>query len=164
MKTATRLVSLVALLATHFCCPAGASDYEVGKSLVCDTQGQVERFVALFTGDASAAIRVVNAESLDPTACAIVNVAYMRGPSIGMARHGDNAFEIVRILVVGVETERGPAGQSRRLLLAVWREGIRDLNEAGCGGRDGRIDVGTQRVVQHDGAPGCIEAVSFRQH
>jgi hypothetical protein len=107
MRVAARLVSLVALLVTYFCCPAGASDYEVGKSLVCDTQGQVERFVALFTGDASAAIRVVNAESKDPTACAIVNVAYMRGPSIGMARHRDNAFEIVRVLVVGVETERG---------------------------------------------------------
>jgi len=35
-------------------------DYEVGASLVCDTQGQVERFVALFAGDAPSAIRVVN--------------------------------------------------------------------------------------------------------
>jgi hypothetical protein len=67
----------------------------------------VERFAALFAGDAQAAIRVVNAEEHDPSACAIVNVAYMRGAKIGMVRHGDNAFEIVRILVVGLETEGG---------------------------------------------------------
>jgi hypothetical protein len=36
-----------------------------------------------------------------------MNVAYMRGTQLGMARHGDNAFEIVRILVVGIETGDG---------------------------------------------------------
>ena len=102
-----RLVPLFALLATPFCAPAQATDYEVGASLVCDTQAQVERFVALFTGDAQAAIRVVNAEEQNPSACAIVNVAYMRGQQIGMARHGDSAFEIVRILVVGIESDEG---------------------------------------------------------
>ena len=67
----------------------------------------MERFVALFTGDAQAAIRVVNAEEQNPSACAIVNVAYMRGQQIGMARHGDSAFEIVRILVVGIDSDEG---------------------------------------------------------
>jgi hypothetical protein len=98
---------MVALLAAHFCGPAQAADYETGESLVCDTQGQVERFVAHFTGDASAAVSTVNAEEHNPGACAIVNVAYVRGPSIGMVRHGDKAFEIVRILVIGVESETG---------------------------------------------------------
>jgi hypothetical protein len=111
MNFATRLVApllpLLALLAAPFCVPAQASDYEVGTSLVCDTQGQVERFVALFSGDAQAAIRVVNAEEANPNACAIMNVAYMRGMQVGMARHGENAFEIVHILVVGVETGDG---------------------------------------------------------
>ena len=63
--------------------------------------------MGLFTGDAQAAIRVVNAEEQNPTACAIVSVAYVRGPQIGMARRGDSAFEIVRVLVIGVETEDG---------------------------------------------------------
>ena len=67
----------------------------------------MERFVALFSGDAQAAISVVNAEAKDPTACAIMNVAYMRGTQVGMARHGENAFEIVHILVVGVESGDG---------------------------------------------------------
>jgi hypothetical protein len=107
MSFATRLVPLVALFATPFCAAAQTPDYEVGVSLVCDTQAQVERFVALFNGDAQAAIRLVNAEEKDPTACAIVNVAYMRGAQLGTARHGDNAFEIIRILVVGLETQNG---------------------------------------------------------
>jgi hypothetical protein len=106
MSFATRLVLLFALLAS-LGAPAQASDYEVGASLVCDTRAQVERFVALFTGDAQAAIRVVNAEEQNPSACVIMNVAYMRGNQIGMARRGDSAFEIVRILVVGVETNNG---------------------------------------------------------
>jgi hypothetical protein len=107
MNFAARLVPLFALLAAPFCVPAQASDYEVGTSLVCDTQEQVERFVALFSGDAQAAIRVVNTEEANPNACAIMNVAYMRGTQVGMARHGENAFEIVHILVVGVESEDG---------------------------------------------------------
>jgi hypothetical protein len=107
MNLATRLVAPLALLAAPFCAPVQASDYEVGGSLVCDTQGQVERFVALFSGDAQAAIRVVNAEEANPNACAIVNVAYVRGTQVGMARHGENAFEIVHILVVGVESGDG---------------------------------------------------------
>jgi hypothetical protein len=107
MSFATRLVLLFALLASLICAPAHASNYEVGASLVCDTQAQVERFVALFSGDAQAAIRVVNAEEQNPSACVIMNVAYMRGTQIRMARHGDSAFEIVRILVIGIETDNG---------------------------------------------------------
>jgi hypothetical protein len=36
-----------------------------------------------------------------------MNLAYIRGAQIGVARHGDNAFEIIRILVVGIETGNG---------------------------------------------------------
>ena len=82
-------------------------DYEVGSSIICDTQSQVERFVALFSGDTQAAIDAVNAEEQNPTACALVDVAYLRGAEIGMARNGDSAFEIVRILVVGIDTAAG---------------------------------------------------------
>jgi hypothetical protein len=107
----------LALLAAPFCAAAHAADrhaadpipadYEIGESLVCDTLGQVELFADLFTGDARTAIKVVNEEEHDPTACAIVNVAFVRGDKHGVIRHGDAAFEIVHILVVGVETERG---------------------------------------------------------
>jgi hypothetical protein len=109
-----RIVALVALLATSLATAVSfpvraaddpAVDYEVGNALICDTQAQAERFVALFSGDAPAAIGVVNAEQHDPTACAIANVAYVRGASLGTARNRDTAFEIVRILVIGVEAE-----------------------------------------------------------
>ena len=107
MSFTARLPPLFALLTAPFCATALAADYEVGTSLVCDTQTQVERFVAVFSGDAQAAIDAVNAEEHDPTACALVNVAYLRGPQIGMARNGDNAFKIVRILVFGIDTAAG---------------------------------------------------------
>ena len=107
MSFATCLVLLFALMASPLCARAQALDYEAGASLVCDTQAQVERFVALFTGDAQAAIRVVNTEEQNPNACLIMNVAYMRGAQVRMARRGDSAFAIVRILVIGVETDNG---------------------------------------------------------
>jgi hypothetical protein len=114
MRLSKRIVTLAtALLATSLATAASlpvraddqAVDYEVGNALICDTQAQAERFVALFNGDAPAAIGVVNAEQHNPSACAIVNVAYVRGPSLGTARNRENAFEIVRILVIGVEAE-----------------------------------------------------------
>jgi hypothetical protein len=107
MSFATRLVPLLALLAAPMCVPAQASEYEIGTSLLCDTQAQAERFVALFSGDAQVAVQAVNAEEHDPTACALINVAFLRGSHLGTARHGDAAFEIVRILVVGIDTESG---------------------------------------------------------
>ena len=106
MRFATRLLPLLAMLAA-LCSPAQAAGYEVGTSLLCDTQTQVERLVALFSSNVQAAIDAVNAEERDPTACALVNVAYLRGSHIAVARNGDNAFEIVRILVVGIDTAAG---------------------------------------------------------
>jgi hypothetical protein len=107
MSFVTRLVPLLLLLAAAFCGQAQAWDYEVGTSLICDTRAQVERFAALFSGDAPAAIRAINTEEQNPSACALANVAYMRGAKVGMARHGDNAFEIVRILIVGIASDSG---------------------------------------------------------
>jgi hypothetical protein len=107
MRLVARHLLLLALFAAPLRGSAQAMDYEVGTSLVCDTQSQAERFAALFSEDAQAAVDVVNAEEQNPTACELVNVAYPRGSHVGMARKGDNAFEIVRILVVGIETAAG---------------------------------------------------------
>jgi hypothetical protein len=73
-------------------------DYEIGTSLVCDTRGQVERFVALYSGDMKDTIKLVNAEEHD---------AFVRGTELGTARHGDDAFQVVHILIVGVSTDNG---------------------------------------------------------
>jgi hypothetical protein len=87
--------------------PARAQEYEHGTALLCDTQKQVERYVALFNGQEQSAINAVNTEEQNPTACALETVAFVRGPDLGTARNRENAFQIVRILVVGVETASG---------------------------------------------------------
>jgi hypothetical protein len=69
-------------------------DYEVGKVLMCDSRAEAEGFVVLFNGDAPAAIEIVNAEP-----------HYRNRASLGTARSRDDAFEIVRILVIGVQSD-----------------------------------------------------------
>ena len=87
--------------------PARAQEYEHGTALLCATQRQVERYVELFNGKEQSAINTVNAEEQNPTACVFETVAFMRGRELGTARNKESAFQIVRILVVGVETPSG---------------------------------------------------------
>jgi hypothetical protein len=61
MVFATRLLPLLAVLIAPFCGSAQAVNFEVGTGIICDTQTQVGRFVALLSGDAQAAIDAVNA-------------------------------------------------------------------------------------------------------
>jgi hypothetical protein len=82
LRFAARLIALLAVLAAPLCASAQPTEYEVGASLVCDTQSQAERFVALFAGDAQAAIDGVNAEEHDSTACALINAAYVRRDTV----------------------------------------------------------------------------------
>ena len=87
--------------------PAYADDVQVATSLLCDTQQQAERFAALYDGDAAMAIRTVNAEEHNPTACAMVTTAYVPGPPLSTARTKDLTFQIIQVLVIGVITEDG---------------------------------------------------------
>jgi hypothetical protein len=84
-----------------------ARDLEFGPVLVCDTQEQVERYIALYQGDQDAAVRAVNQEQSDPRACGVVNASFVKGPHIAAASRANMAFEILRILVVGID---GPFG------------------------------------------------------
>lgn len=104
MSFAARLALL--MLPLFFDMPAQAQEVEVGTSLICDTQEQVERFVTLFDGDAQRAVNGVNAAEHDPTACAVSTMAYVRGSKLATARSKDTTFQIVQILVLGV-TESG---------------------------------------------------------
>ena len=104
-----------ALISLLLCAPARAQDsrgvdqrdIEVGDTLVCDTQEQAERYIAHFKGDAEAAVRAVNREESDPSACGLMSAAFMRGPNVAVVSQGNMGFEIVRILVLGVA---GPEG------------------------------------------------------
>lgn len=83
---------------------------EIDTNLICDTQQQVERFVALFKpdeGSAEAAIARVNAENDARDACVIATTAYQRSDKVGTATSADAAFDVVRIVVVGVHTLNG---------------------------------------------------------
>jgi hypothetical protein len=97
----------VALLSVLLCSSVQAQEIEVGTGIVCDTQKQMERFVALFHEDADAAVKAVNAEEDDPNACVFGTIAYVRGPDIATARAPNATFQIVRVLVVGIFTQAG---------------------------------------------------------
>jgi hypothetical protein len=97
----------LALLSLLACCPAQAQEYEHGTAVLCDSQNQVERYVALFKGEEQSTVDAVNNEQKDPSACGLATVAFVRGPDLGTARNKDSAFQIVRVLVVGVDTPDG---------------------------------------------------------
>ena len=64
----------------------GAGEIQVGTRLVCNTQHEAFRFVKLYSGDGEAALRIVNAEESDPTACDIIPVLYFVGSQLGSAK------------------------------------------------------------------------------
>jgi hypothetical protein len=97
----------VALFSALLCFSARAQNVEVGTGIVCDTQKQMERFVALFHGEVEAAVKAVNAEEDDPNACVAGTIAFVRGPDIATARTQNATFQIVRVLVVGIFTQAG---------------------------------------------------------
>jgi hypothetical protein len=115
MESQMNSIPLLALISLLLCAPAQAQDkqgidqrdIEVGATLVCDTEEQVEHYIALYKGDQEAAIRAVNREENDPRACGVISAAFVRGPNVAAASHGNMAFEVVRILVLGVD---GPGG------------------------------------------------------
>lgn len=86
---------------------AQAQEVELRPSLICNTEKQVERFIALYDGDARTAISAVNSEVHDPTACGLVNTAYVRGRQLATARNKDITFGVVEILVLGIVDEEG---------------------------------------------------------
>jgi len=111
MKT-TQYLTLLFLL---ICAPVRAQDkpsmddrnVEFGDVVVCDTQEQVERYVALYHGDKEAAVRAVNRAENDSTACGVASAAFVRGPQTATASAENIAFEIIRVLVLGVDGQDG---------------------------------------------------------
>jgi hypothetical protein len=98
------LALALAALALMICLPAHTHEIETGAVLICDTEKQVERYAQLFDGNQQVAIRAVNTEENTPNACALVDVAYVQGPHLSMARSSSYAFRIAPLVVVGVNT------------------------------------------------------------
>ena len=110
--TAT-LVAGVSILATSALAGEGSSGeprpdlpIEYGQGLVCHTQEQAEQLVAHLGKDIDAATSAVNAGE-HGDACGIASLAFVRGGDLQMVRNKDATFQIVEILVVGVETSKG---------------------------------------------------------
>jgi len=87
MRFTLRLALILLPLLLFVAVPAQVQEVEVGTNLICDTQEQVERFVALYDGDAQAAISAVNAAEHNPTACGMATAAFVRGPQLATARN-----------------------------------------------------------------------------
>jgi hypothetical protein len=103
MSTLLRLGFLFLLM----CAPACAYEVEIGNGAICDTQKQVERLASLISGGDRSAIRIVNTEQGDPTACSQANIAFVRGSRVATIRTNDQTVEIVEILVLGLVSPTG---------------------------------------------------------
>ena len=103
MKTALMLASLVALLLG----PAHGREIEVGRELICNTAMQVEKFVGFNDADQQTMIGSINDDENDPKACAVVNVAFVRGHNTVIVRTKHATFQIADILVIGIVTDGG---------------------------------------------------------
>jgi hypothetical protein len=116
----------LALFAMILSVSARAQNVEVGSGIYCDSQKQVERFVALFHGDAEATINTVNAEMKNPTACIAATIAFIRGPEVAIARTRHVTFHIVQVFVIGVLTEAGVPSTTPSATFSIVRIEERD--------------------------------------
>jgi len=102
-----RYALCIAALSFAWSSPSQAQTVEVETGVFCDTQQQMERYVAIFAGDERAAMHAVNLEEKDPTACVYGTIAFIRGPEIATARSKGGTYNIVKVVVVGFLTEYG---------------------------------------------------------
>ena len=83
------LLTRVVIWGVLFCFPVAASaneqngtdteqSVELGVGLICNSEAQVERYLALNIDDEAPdkAIKAVNAEANDPNACALASIAF----------------------------------------------------------------------------------------
>ena len=112
---------VVGLLSQLLLVPAHADEVEVATGVICNTQKQIERFVALNDADTRTTIQAINAEEQDPTACAVASLAYVRGSKAASIRKNDTTYQIVPILVVGVVTPEGVRGIAPAVYFSLFR-------------------------------------------
>jgi hypothetical protein len=103
MKAALKLVFLSIFLIGS----ARGAEVEIGTGLVCNTRKQVQKFLAFNEADPQTAVRAVNDEERDPTACGMANLAFVRGHNAIIVRTKDATFQITDILVIGLVADDG---------------------------------------------------------
>lgn len=136
-----RLLTRVVMWGLLFCFPVGANSLEqnksdepvnsieVGVGLICNSEQQVQRYLALYGKDqsAEAAIRLVNTEAANPNACLIGAVAFVRGKE-GMAVPAPGGqMKITQITILAAQT---PFGWQRVTGLVQFTAIFEKLDEA----------------------------------
>jgi len=91
------LLTLVLLIITTSL--ASGQQLKATTILACETQAQVERFIAL---DANgSALDTVNAEADNPDACAAFKVAFILGPEVSRIRRNNLTYIVFEVKVLG---------------------------------------------------------------
>jgi hypothetical protein len=109
MKSALRY----AMFSLLMCVTTLAYEIESGSVMIFDAQEQVERVVQLFDRNQQLAINAVNSEERNPSACAVIDVAYVSGTALGVARSRSYAFEITPIVARPVASPPPKPGSLR---------------------------------------------------
>jgi hypothetical protein len=115
------LLTRVVMWGLLFCFPVAATanqpngqnrSVEVGVGLICNSEAQVERYLALHLKDESptVAIRTVNAEVQDPNACALAAIAFVRGEQGKSVVAQGGLMKIMQVMILATQT---PAGWQR---------------------------------------------------
>jgi hypothetical protein len=86
---------------------AKAQDIQASAGVVCDTQEQMEKFIAYAADDPRSALVRVNTEAANPQACGHVTAAFVRGAEVSTARIKHRGFAIHQITIFAVNTEAG---------------------------------------------------------
>ena len=86
-----------------------ASSLEVGIGVVCNTKEQAAKFARLSdeTGNILQAIKTVNAEAENPTACGKLIAAFVRGRSVGEVHRTHGSVKLAEITIVAVPDGKG---------------------------------------------------------
>ena len=109
------LLARVAMWGLLLCFPVEANavetdqGFEVGVGLICNSEAQVQRFLALQNADQplDAAIQLINNEEHDPTACSLAAIAFMRGQEVSVVPAPGGLMKITQITIVAAQTPLG---------------------------------------------------------
>lgn len=137
----------LALLSMMLTVPAQAQDeeviarsgVEVDTNVICDTQQQMERFVALLDGNqgnAEAAMAAVSAEHGTVDACVIATAAFRRGVPVSTVKGPTTDFDVTPITVVAVYTIGGPERSPPTQFFTLYPHDDQAGTTVGSGERD----------------------------
>lgn len=110
-----RLRTRVMMLGLLLCFPVGANAVEteraleVGVGLICNSEAQVQRFLALqgTSQRADTAIKVINDEEHDPGACSLAAIVFRRGQEVSVVPAPGGQMKITQITIVAAQTPHG---------------------------------------------------------